>query len=122
MTTKFEEWEAERMQDPKFLAALEKQYPKSERDEAQARITVLEEENEWLRAALEAMAARSLGLQARSMRYELTIDRLRAALEAFPDWHDYGLAFECDISPGADGVIEWIAAAVKWQVALKGER
>ena len=46
-------------------------------------------------------------------------DGLLEALSAFPDWHDYGLCFECGISPGAQGVIEWIADVVKWQAVLK---
>ena len=88
MTTRFEEWEAERMQDPKFVAALEKQYPKSERDEAQARITVLEEENERLRSdnqELEATLLDAISASLQSLRYETVMRRaLGAAPQSVP--------------------------------------
>ena len=77
MTTRFEEWEAERLQDPRFLAALEKQYPKSQRDEAQARITALVEENEKQRGVIEMLMERCRWLQEES-------GTLHGALEAAP--------------------------------------
>ena len=55
MTTRFEEWEAERLRDPEFLAALAARYPEHERDRAQVQITILQEENASLRAACGAI-------------------------------------------------------------------
>ena len=69
---------AERLQDPKFLAALEKQYPKSKRDEAQVQITILQEENERQRGVIEMLMERCRWLQEES-------GTLYGALEAAPE-------------------------------------
>jgi len=99
VTTRFEEWEAERLQDPKFLAALEKQYPKSERDEAQVRITILQEENASMRAEAgrrfdadnERMVRYETGrrmLKEALRRTQQERDTMREALEAAPQTRD----------------------------------
>jgi len=87
----FEEWEAGRLQDPEFLAALEAQYPKYERDRAQVQITILQEENSSLRAEcdkLDKQAAMAIALadeaQALSAKVLDENDALRTALRAAP--------------------------------------
>ena len=77
MTTRFEEWEAERLQDPAFLAALEKQYPKWERAVAQARTAELQDENEKQRDVIEMLMERCRWLQEES-------GTLYAALDGAP--------------------------------------
>ena len=52
MTTRFEEWEAERLRDPEFLAALAARYPEHERARAQVQLNIM---RAALKTALDAL-------------------------------------------------------------------